>query len=231
MPRMGHVFGDLFRLQMSGILGGFLLKIIKNEFDAEPTQLRDESVGSFITRRFGKEIAENMVSALLHGIYAGDIHQLSIRSIFPTLWQYERQFGGVIRAQGELLRTITSDFMTIVHPYEAELDEDIMREISISPEVAVRAHSSSLFTLNQGLERLVRRLEQRLRAHPNVSIQLHSEFEPIHAIEGKEQQMSTDQNGKLQFSMVRTSSNVHYTPLLMRRSSSKGGNEKMFPMI
>lgn len=57
----------------------------------------DESIYSFIGRRFGTKIAETLVDPLTTGIYAGDIRQLSIRSCFSTLYRYEQEYGSVIR--------------------------------------------------------------------------------------------------------------------------------------
>lgn len=37
----------------------------------------DESIHSFVSRRFGDHIADNLASALVNGIYAGDSHTLS----------------------------------------------------------------------------------------------------------------------------------------------------------
>lgn len=42
---------------------------------------RDESIASFISRRFHPKVADNLVSALAHGVYAGDIDQLSAQTI------------------------------------------------------------------------------------------------------------------------------------------------------
>ena len=55
----------------------------------------DESVGAFFRRRFGEEAAELVAQPLLGGIHAGDIEQLSMRSLFPRLLDAERQRGHV----------------------------------------------------------------------------------------------------------------------------------------
>lgn len=58
----------------------------------------DESVDAFFTRRFGKVLAERMISAMIHGIYSGDTRRLSVRTVFPGLWEAEREWGSVIRS-------------------------------------------------------------------------------------------------------------------------------------
>jgi oxygen-dependent protoporphyrinogen oxidase len=55
----------------------------------------DESVGSFFRRRFGPEAVDLIAQPLLGGIHAGDIEQLSMRSLFPRLLDLERAGGSV----------------------------------------------------------------------------------------------------------------------------------------
>jgi oxygen-dependent protoporphyrinogen oxidase len=56
----------------------------------------DESIASFFTRRFGPAAAASIAQPLLGGIHAGDIAQLSVRSLFPNLLEAERT-GSVLR--------------------------------------------------------------------------------------------------------------------------------------
>lgn len=56
----------------------------------------DESVGSFFRRRFGTEAVDLIAQPLLGGIHAGDVDQLSMRSLFPRLLENERRFGTVM---------------------------------------------------------------------------------------------------------------------------------------
>ena len=57
----------------------------------------DEPIGSFISRRLGKQAYEKMVEPLLCGIYAADGYQLSLQSTFPQLRDLERSHGSLIR--------------------------------------------------------------------------------------------------------------------------------------
>ncbi|MBS4209402.1 protoporphyrinogen oxidase [Bacillus sp. FJAT-50079] len=51
----------------------------------------DEALGSFIKRRLGKEVLENITEPLLAGIYAGDTETLSLDSTFPQFKQLEQK--------------------------------------------------------------------------------------------------------------------------------------------
>jgi oxygen-dependent protoporphyrinogen oxidase len=58
----------------------------------------DESIGSFVGRRFGREAVDYLADPLLAGIHAGDVDRLSITALFPRLVDAERRSGSVIRA-------------------------------------------------------------------------------------------------------------------------------------
>jgi protoporphyrinogen/coproporphyrinogen III oxidase len=58
----------------------------------------DESIASFVRRRFGQEAVDYLAEPLLAGIHAGDVERLSIRALFPRLVDAERQSGSIIRA-------------------------------------------------------------------------------------------------------------------------------------
>src|SRR5215467_11092903 len=58
----------------------------------------DESIGSFMRRRFGDEAVDYLAEPLLAGIHAGDVDRLSIRALFPRFVETERQHGSLLRA-------------------------------------------------------------------------------------------------------------------------------------
>jgi protoporphyrinogen/coproporphyrinogen III oxidase len=58
----------------------------------------DESIGAFITRRFGREAATYLAEPLLAGIHAGDVDRLSVRALFPQFVEAERADGSLLRA-------------------------------------------------------------------------------------------------------------------------------------
>lgn len=64
-----------------GVLNG-----LWNDLNAPKPKPRivDESIADFISRRFVPEVADNIVSAVCHGIYAGDISRLSAQTILPV---------------------------------------------------------------------------------------------------------------------------------------------------
>ncbi len=57
----------------------------------------DESIASFIRRRFGKEALERVGQPMIAGIYSGDPERLSLSATMPKFKELERQYGSVIR--------------------------------------------------------------------------------------------------------------------------------------
>jgi oxygen-dependent protoporphyrinogen oxidase len=58
----------------------------------------DESLASFVRRRFGREALERVAQPMIGGIYTADPEQLSLRATFPRFLEWERKYGSVIRA-------------------------------------------------------------------------------------------------------------------------------------
>ena len=58
----------------------------------------DESIGAFVARRLGDEVAERLAGPLLGGIFAGDAFDLSVRAAFPQFVEAEKRHGSLVRA-------------------------------------------------------------------------------------------------------------------------------------
>ncbi len=57
----------------------------------------DESLATFLRRRFGVQAYERVLEPLMSGIYAGDAEQMSLRATFPRFFELEQQYGSVVR--------------------------------------------------------------------------------------------------------------------------------------
>lgn len=57
----------------------------------------DESIASFIRRKFGDELLNKLVAPFVSGVYAGDPEKLSLRASFPMLYEFETKYGSVLR--------------------------------------------------------------------------------------------------------------------------------------
>ena len=124
--------------------GTFWGVIRESSVAARPPEMEDESVGSFLQRRLGSSnVGENLVSAVLHGIYAGDIYQLSAKSILPQLWRRESEFGKITQGIFADLRS-GSRYMTYADAVlEGEMDckitsTSLRASLRANPNVTIR---------------------------------------------------------------------------------------------
>ncbi|MHC4673384.1 MAG: protoporphyrinogen oxidase [Planctomycetota bacterium] len=58
----------------------------------------DESLGSFVRRRFGRQALERVAQPLVGGIYTADPDKLSLRATMPRFLEMESAYGSIIRA-------------------------------------------------------------------------------------------------------------------------------------
>jgi oxygen-dependent protoporphyrinogen oxidase len=57
----------------------------------------DESIASFVRRKFGDELLNRLVAPFVSGVYAGDPEKLSLRASFPKVHEFEATYGSVLR--------------------------------------------------------------------------------------------------------------------------------------
>lgn len=153
-----------------------------------PEPDNDESIGSFLTRRFNASVAD-LASAMIHGIYAGDVDQLSIRSLFPKMAFWARRPIGVV---GGMTQSESSSYhprhLISAHDHQLRLQDD---------DFFARWGSSSVLTLKDGLGSLIDALERKLEQNPNVRIRKGSRVASINRLDE-----STD---KVSLTICRTS--------------------------
>lgn len=142
----------------------------------------DESVDAFFSRRFGAPLAENLISAMIHGIYSGDTRKLSMRALFPSVWEAEREsrsiilgliFSGLKRKMGILKE---SNYLKAV-----KKDEEIMETIKTGLKATERGKAlvermegASVWGVKGGLEKLTDRLRDYL-VSKGVEIRMEAE--------------------------------------------------------
>jgi len=87
---------------MSFLTSGILSPLGKLRMLGEPFAGRcgedDESVYQFVARRIGAEAASVLVDAMVSGIYAGNVNELSLPATFPKMHAMEQEHGGLLRA-------------------------------------------------------------------------------------------------------------------------------------
>src|SRR5208282_4534382 len=104
-PRYVLRKGQLQKIPMSpqAMLGTSLLgfgsrwRIVSEVMRTTRPPNEEESIAAFVRRKFGHEILEYLVSPFVSGVYAGDPEKLSLRAAFPSLEEWEREYGSILR--------------------------------------------------------------------------------------------------------------------------------------
>jgi len=104
---------------------------------------RDVTIGEFISKKFGRD-AKLLVSAMVAGIFAGDVDSLSIKSCFPDMVRLNQA------GNGSLVRGL-------VLPAKSGTPPDASPE-EVSPLV-----KASGITFKDGMGRIAQRLEEECR--------------------------------------------------------------------
>lgn len=87
--------GALFRDRLLSWPGK--LAMLRDLFVGSRSSDEDESLGSFVRRRFGREALERIGGPLMAGIYVSDPELMSMKATFPQFLTMEKQ-GSLIRA-------------------------------------------------------------------------------------------------------------------------------------
>ncbi|GGJ48391.1 protoporphyrinogen oxidase [Deinococcus roseus] len=76
-------------------------RLLEEQFIPAKEGEGDESLASFITRRFGPEATTTIAEPMLGGIYVSDPQKLSMQAAFPQYLRMEQEHGSVIRGVRE----------------------------------------------------------------------------------------------------------------------------------
>jgi oxygen-dependent protoporphyrinogen oxidase len=124
-----HLFSPLAKIRMGAEL-----------FVPRRRQRGDESIASFVRRRFGENAVKYIAEPLLAGIHAGDVERLSMQVLFPRFVESEARSGSVIRAFRKMQGPRNADGVFRSFPGGlGELVDGLMRAV---PKDSVRLNST-----------------------------------------------------------------------------------------
>lgn len=156
---------------------GFLLALAREAFIPPPPEEDDESVGSFVSRRLNKGAAENIASAICHGIYAGDVHKLSRDVMLPIPSHFEIQgyssIGAILTSIFDSTRPVPSD------PLLAQFSADHQRPSEHFPSIAQLTKSASVMTVKDGLGGITSRFTQKFKNEPKIQVITEAQINSI----------------------------------------------------
>ncbi|TWT58781.1 Protoporphyrinogen oxidase [Thalassoglobus neptunius] len=78
------------------------LRVAQEMFVRRKASNEDESLASFVRRRFGQELLDNIVQPMVGGIYTSDPERLSLQATLPRFLELEARYGSVIRGLRKL---------------------------------------------------------------------------------------------------------------------------------
>ncbi|KAJ2228701.1 oxygen-dependent protoporphyrinogen oxidase [Coemansia sp. RSA 1722] len=130
----------------------------------------DESIHSFVSRRFGEQVDDNLASAVMHGIYAADTKDLSTRALLYPFWLAD-QMGksGVLRG----LRRVAKHSRARNARFavrDAEEKYSVSKRRMQTPEFWASIDDASMYSFRDGMQMLTDKLATRLAALSNVEI-------------------------------------------------------------
>ncbi len=137
----------------------------------------DESVGDFLERRFGtRALGDNIASAVLHGIYAGDINQLSAQMLLSSFKAREAVHGSLSQSHIAMLGHMkeTGKVVAFMTPQSAML----LRELKTRKNTIARwdeMKQASVYSFRGGMQTLTDRLVEELRNAPGKNVDLRTE--------------------------------------------------------
>ncbi|RFU32474.1 hypothetical protein B7463_g3876, partial [Scytalidium lignicola] len=160
-----------------GIIPGILFEVRRpgRHTSSDSRDPDDESIASFLERRLGSSAPiDNLVSAVIHGIYAGDVYRLSAASLMPEAYAREEIYGGFVAAIGNFVKQGKTG--SVLRKDHALLNE--MRG-KVSLDMKTRMQNASVYSFKGGISTLPEALESSLRANPNVTIELGKKVESL----------------------------------------------------
>lgn len=174
---------QVLSLWRSGLLDGALSILREPWTPTRPQSLDDETVGSFVSRRSDKRFANNVTSAVFHGIYAGDIWQLSAKTLLSRAWYLESMFGSVLGGFFRMHNDTPAQSVTLVHPYDVEVTQALYEETDLDLDFARKLKDASMFTFKDGLQHLVRALQKSVEQNGNVEIRTETPIQSFKPVE------------------------------------------------
>lgn len=169
------VWTELWSLCSEPIWEGRWKAMLEPGRESRPATVEDESIGAFLERRFGgPQLGDNVVSALLHGIYAGDIYKLSAKSLlFNKLWKWELEHGSVMHGAAKLLDSKRNNQrLAMDQPVDDPQSSDL-------DEAKEYAKGVSIYTFYKGISSLSMALEKNLRRNRNVQFKLNTKADKV----------------------------------------------------
>lgn len=154
-----------------------LINRIWTDLRAPKVSKEDESIYSFVQRRLGQDIADNLVSPLICGICAGDAREISVNFLLKSLFEAEQKHGSIVK--GLLMNKLKKYFQkeSRDNVEKNNIDDKSAGRPSVLVERSRKEHWM-LWGLRGGLEQLPLALADNVRSR-GVKIQTEKKCEKL----------------------------------------------------
>lgn len=174
-----NVLGNLQSLISEPIFKNLLKGVITEpmKVDFQTTGPLDESVAEFVARRLNHDVADNLVSAVMHGIYAGDIDRLSAQAVLGQIRTFETPDRGVL---GSLLQLRSADLKILRMDDLLALESvDIDKSAAYWKTLGMLVANSSVMTFKNGVGQLAESLLAALNKSDKVHVITNADIKAI----------------------------------------------------
>ncbi len=108
------------KLLYSGLLSAKGIAGIFKEPFVKPKK-EDETLESFVKRRFGQEMLDKLIGPMACGVYAGNPKYMSMDATFKRIKDIERQYGSLIKGLIALMKQKKASASSASGPFSAKL--------------------------------------------------------------------------------------------------------------
>ncbi|XP_047488368.1 protoporphyrinogen oxidase-like [Penaeus chinensis] len=137
----------------------------------------DESLFSFVNRRFGPDVAKYAIDPLARGVFAGNARDLSVKALAKRMHEVEQKHGSVLKG-------FIKDRKNAEKPDPGLAKCDLVQQ--------ARKEKWAVWSLQDGLETLVKTLAESLE-QDGVEIRRNT---PVLGIQGNQRHLVVQTNGE-----------------------------------
>lgn len=196
---LSNLFSGLYTLFTERVFSGVFTGALKEPLVAtRSSSLRDESVGSFVSRRYGPAAADNLLSALFHGIYAGDIYNLSARTLLPKLWHLETRDSDSRGIMMELMELSFRQQALLAFNNVRFMNRFIKDDRGVEGKwnfLTMQMMQTSVYSFINGIGQITDALLANLRNHTNVTFETGAKIDQM-SYNGEKQKFKIGAGGR-----------------------------------
>ncbi|KAK0169087.1 hypothetical protein PV327_002833 [Microctonus hyperodae] len=163
-------FGSVFKIKAP--FRRPLITVLWNDFKAPKVIKEDESIYSFVERRLGKDVADYLISPMICGICAGNSKKISVKFLMKSLFEAEQQYGSIVKG---IFKVTKNKIDQQKNTRSKNLNNT---EFQTSAKRSV-IEKWSVWSLQNGLEELPKKLMDQLSSNSRVNIELNKHCDNI----------------------------------------------------